>query len=364
MLQNARDAWNTTHADATHGVVLVRLTSEPALIIANQGEALRPEALLDSISKFGESTKEFGAAIGHKGIGFKAVLEISLTPEIYSLAATDGPFDLRARFDPRHARDLIHEMTPDWSALVSELASAEAGADPDERIPVLRFPAWVEQPGSWLDTPRGGASTPSTPSSSSRSTLCMRRPWAWTMRASSNGADLLAPAERRLFARLGVFAGGAALEEIEAVCGSGATPVGMDVLDGLTSLADKSLLNTTEDEHGEPRFGMLRTIREFAQERLAGSGEEAEIRDRHLAAFLHHVEEAEPHLLRAGRRRWLDRLEREHDNFRAALDWAVGRPDVPRALRLAGGLWRLWQIRGYLDEGRERIAAVLALPGV
>lgn len=71
LLQNARDAWNSNHADATDGVVLVRLTSEPALIVANQGEGLRPEVLLDSISKFGESTKEFGAAIGHKGIGFK-----------------------------------------------------------------------------------------------------------------------------------------------------------------------------------------------------------------------------------------------------------------------------------------------------
>ena len=107
LLQNARDAWNSTHADATDGVVLVRLTSEPALIIANQGEALRPEVLLDSISKFGESTKEFGAAIGHKGIGFKAVLEISLTPEIYSRADTDGPFDLRARFDPAHSGHLV-----------------------------------------------------------------------------------------------------------------------------------------------------------------------------------------------------------------------------------------------------------------
>lgn len=155
LLQNARDAWNLGHPDATDGVVLVRLTNEPALIVANQGDALRPEVLLDSISKFGESTKEFGAAIGHKGIGFKAVLEISLAPEIHSRAAADGPFDVRVRFDPDDARRLIHEMTPNWDALVRELVSADSTADPDERIPVLRFPTWIAEPGAWLgDTAR------------------------------------------------------------------------------------------------------------------------------------------------------------------------------------------------------------------
>ena len=175
--------------------------------------------------------------------------------------------------------------------------------------------------------------------------------------------ELLAPAERRLFARLAVFNGGGTLGEIAAVVEGAAEPLGIDVLDALTSLTDKSLVSVIEDERGEPRFGMLRTIREFAAERIAASDEEVEIRDGHLAVFLALAEEAEPQLLTTRRRAWLDRLEQELDNFRAALDWAVARERVEPALRLGAALWRLWQMRGYLREARARIESILALPG-
>ncbi|MDQ3871561.1 MAG: hypothetical protein M3301_08115, partial [Chloroflexota bacterium] len=175
--------------------------------------------------------------------------------------------------------------------------------------------------------------------------------------------DLLEPAERRLFARLAVFNGGGTLGEISAVVEGASHPLGIDVLDGLTSLTDKSLLSAIDDERGEPRFGMLRTIREFASERLAASDEESEVRDIHLGVFLALAEEAEPHLLTTGRRPWLDRLERELDNFRAALEWAIEQQRVEPALRLGAALWRLWQTRGYLREARARIDAIIALPG-
>ena len=175
--------------------------------------------------------------------------------------------------------------------------------------------------------------------------------------------ELLEPADRRLFARLAVFNGGGTLGEISAVVDGVRRPLGIDVLDGLTSLSDKSLLSAMDDERGEPRFGMLRTIREFASERLGASDEEVEVRDRHLEVFLGLAEEAEPHLLTTRRRPWLDRLEREFDNFRTALDWAIERERVEPALRLGAALWRLWQMRGYLREARTRITAVIGLPG-
>jgi predicted ATPase/class 3 adenylate cyclase len=175
--------------------------------------------------------------------------------------------------------------------------------------------------------------------------------------------DLLEDPERRLFARLSVFNGGGTLGDISALVEGCRQPLGIDVLEGLTSLSDKSLLQAIEDDRGEPRFGMLRTIREFAWERLAASDEEVDVRDRHLEVFLALAEEAEPHLLTTRRRPWLDRLEREIDNFRAALDWATERERIEPALRLGAALWRLWQMRGYLREASVRIQAILAMPG-
>ena len=176
--------------------------------------------------------------------------------------------------------------------------------------------------------------------------------------------DLLDVPERRLFARLAAFRGGGTIAEIAAVMEGTSVPLGVDVLDGLTSLSDKSLLNVIEDRDAEPRFGMLRTIAEFAVEQLERGDEADELHDRHLDVFLALAEEAEPRLLTAGRRPWLDRLEAELDNFRAALDWAVSRQRVQSALRLGAALWRLWQIRGYLSEARSRIEAIISLPGV
>ena len=173
--------------------------------------------------------------------------------------------------------------------------------------------------------------------------------------------DLLEGGPQRLLARVSVFAGGMALEEAEAVCGSAGAP-GEDVLDGLAGLVDQSLLRQAADA-GEPRFRMLQTIRDFARERLDASGEADEIRRRHAAAFLALARAAEPHLTGPRQRPWLDRLEREIDNLRLALAWACETGDATTGLELGGALWRFWQMRGNLQEGYERMLAILAIPG-
>jgi predicted ATPase/class 3 adenylate cyclase len=172
--------------------------------------------------------------------------------------------------------------------------------------------------------------------------------------------DMLDTGDRRLMARVSVFARGGSLEQLESVCGP-AEDVGGDVLDALDQLADQSLLRRLPDFE-EPRFLMLQTIRDFASERLEESGEAHLVRDRHLQAFIALTREAQPHLFGPRRKEWLDRLEEDHDNFRAALDWAVSAGDARSAMDLSAGVWRFWQMRGHLHEGRRRMDDVLAMP--
>jgi predicted ATPase/class 3 adenylate cyclase/DNA-binding CsgD family transcriptional regulator len=169
--------------------------------------------------------------------------------------------------------------------------------------------------------------------------------------------DLLSAAEQRLFARLAVFVGGWTLEAAEAVCDT-AGDLGVDVLDGLSSLLDKSLIRQTDDR-AVPRFGMLETIRAYALEQLGEGGELESIRDAHAACFLALAEAAEAELTRAAQEAWLDRLEAEHDNLRAALRWSLNRGEAETALRLAGALGRFWFLRGHFSEGRRWLEEVL-----
>src|SRR5918993_70569 len=170
---------------------------------------------------------------------------------------------------------------------------------------------------------------------------------------------LLDEGEKMLFARLGVFSGGATLEAMEAVCDAeGDLPT--DVFDGASSLLDKSLLRQEEGAGGEPRFVMLETIHEFANVKLEGSGEAEAVRRAHAEYFLALAEEAEPMLWGAEDAAWLDRLEPEHDNVRAALAWAIERGEAELGLRLAGALRPFWYARGHFDEGKRWLEAVLA----
>jgi predicted ATPase/class 3 adenylate cyclase len=165
--------------------------------------------------------------------------------------------------------------------------------------------------------------------------------------------DLLEPGTRRLLDRLAVFVGGCELEIADRVCGP-ASELGIDVLDGVATLVDQSLLRV-EDAGDVQRYVMFDAIREYAAEMLAGGGECETIEERRSRAFLELSEEAAPNLAGADQRRWLDRLEREHDNLRATIIWSANRPDPELAVRLGFALWRFWQQRGYLNEARARL---------
>jgi predicted ATPase/class 3 adenylate cyclase len=172
--------------------------------------------------------------------------------------------------------------------------------------------------------------------------------------------DLLDEAERRLFARLSVFSGGWTLESAEAVCDP--EGLGLDALEGLTSLVDKSLVRRVEPADALPRFSMLETIREFGQEQLEAGGDLDLVARRHADHFLGLVVEAEGHLTADDQGKWLDRSDQEHANIRAALRWAIEAGDADRAQESAAAMWRFWQQRGHLAEGRRWFEEVLAMP--
>jgi predicted ATPase/class 3 adenylate cyclase len=174
-----------------------------------------------------------------------------------------------------------------------------------------------------------------------------------TLRAALDwGYDLLTDNERAMFRRVAVFAGGFTLEAAEGVCAGGVIDAG-EVLDLLARLVDKSLV-TVEQISAEVRYRLLETIRQYGLERLRDAGEEAAVRERHRAHFLELAEEAEMELLGPDQKTWLDRLETDHDNLRAALEWSRSSPDrIEVGLRLAGSLTHFWEVRGYWEEGRR-----------
>jgi predicted ATPase/class 3 adenylate cyclase len=174
---------------------------------------------------------------------------------------------------------------------------------------------------------------------------------------------MLEEGEKVLFARLAVFAGGRTLEAIEAICDAeGDLPV--DVLDGLASLVDKSLLKQDEGVGGEPRFVMLETIHEFAREKLQESDEGEDIKRLHAEYFLTLAEEAEPGVEGAHQAVWVERLEEEHDNMRRALSWSLWQgQDSELALRMGAALGEFWYLRGYFGEGRRWLEDALAKSG-
>ena len=181
-----------------------------------------------------------------------------------------------------------------------------------------------------------------------------------TMRATVEWShDLLDGPEQTLFRRLAVFAGGFSLEAMEPVATAASDP-GVELLDGVASLVDKSLLRRVETPGDEPRFTLLETVREYGLERLAASGDAAATEDAHAVFFLALAERAEPELLGPRSAAWLDRLEVEHDNLRGALAHALARGDGEGALRLAGSLGRFWRTRGYLSEGADWLERALA----
>jgi predicted ATPase/DNA-binding CsgD family transcriptional regulator len=190
-----------------------------------------------------------------------------------------------------------------------------------------------------------------------------------TLRAAVDWSYALLPeTERVVLRRLAVFAGGWTLESAEAVCaGEGIAPE--DVLERLVELVNKSLV-LAEGHSGEPRYRLLETLREYGGEKLREAGEEAILRDRHLAWFVAWAQRAYTPLWGPEQVVWFRRLQTELDNLRAAMEWSKRRlertetsesPDGNAAFDLGRTLWRFWHTRGYLSEGREWLAALLAL---
>lgn len=231
--------------------------------------------------------------------------------------------------------------------LALELAAA--------RVRLLSPQALLAQLAGFMRTPGGVAYDLPT----RQRTLWQAIDWSY---------NLLDEAEQRLFRRLAVFVGGFTLEAAAAVVSgpwsiageSVSLPAEFGVLNRLASLADKNLVHQGMSMEGEPRLAMLETIREYALEELAASGEAAAIRQRHALFFLALAEEAAPRLKGAEQLTWLNRLESEHDNLRAAMEWLLESGAVSTAMRLAAALSRFWHIHGHYSEAQEHLQRVLA----
>ncbi len=228
----------------------------------------------------------------------------------------------------------------DGLPLAIELAAA--------RIRILSPQAMVERLSRRLDLGSGGSRDLPARQQTLRGAI------AWSY-------DILDDDDRRFFGALSVFSGGADLAAVEAVLGSYAP----DVLDALGALVDKSLARQEELPDGTPRFAMLETIREYAEERLAERAEEREaLRRTHAEHFARRAEDAATRIFTDDQKAALDGAEREHDNLRAALSWATMEGEAALAVRMLAATWRMWQMRGFLAEGEDRASRVLEIPGL
>ncbi len=174
--------------------------------------------------------------------------------------------------------------------------------------------------------------------------------------------SLLTDAEKSLFRRLSVFAGRFSLDAVKAVC-AGEDDLDFDLLDLLQHLAEKSMV-VAEDHDTQARYWLLETLRQYGHSKLDGDTELDTVRDRHVRYFLSLSEAAEPNIQGSGSNKaqaeWLDRLEADYDNLRIALEYGKTAGRESSGVALAGALWRFWEVRGYLSEGREAVRSVLA----
>ena len=264
--------------------------------------------------------------------------------------AADSTFAMTSENAPAVA-EICHRL--DGLPLAIELAAA--------RVRVFPPQALLRRPSSRLKLLIGGAQDRPTRQQTLRAAI----DWSYS---------LLNDSEQRLFARLAAFAGGCTTEAAEIVCNvagdlaadalDDADPAAEDaawVAEDVASLVDKSLLRRGNPAaHPEPHLRMLETIREYALERLEESGEAAIVRRQHAAYFLSLAEQAAAELRGPRRTEWLNRLEDEHDNLRAALRWAKEH-QVQTGLRLAVALGQFWELRGYPSEGARWLAELLAV---
>ena len=171
---------------------------------------------------------------------------------------------------------------------------------------------------------------------------------------------LLSDAERRVFARLGAFAGGASVAAAEWVCAE--PDDSTSALDALSALVDASLLMREPAQHDDPRLRMLETVREFAMDALLRTSEKDAVLGRHAAWYRRLATQLEPRLTGETQQEALSTLARDHANLGCALDWMIRSDHAEGALALAAALWRYWLVRGYLEDGRVWLARVLEMP--
>jgi predicted ATPase/DNA-binding winged helix-turn-helix (wHTH) protein/predicted negative regulator of RcsB-dependent stress response len=245
-------------------------------------------------------------------------------------------------------------MTADNSAIIPEICSRLDGLPlaielAAARTKLLSPKAILERLKSRLQLLTGGALDLPERQQTLRNTI------DW-----SHG--LLNEAEQKLFRRFAVFVGGCTLEGAEAICNTG-LDLGIDLFDGLSSLVDKNLVQRMDLFDSEARFTMLETIREYALEYLVSTGEESATRRAHAAYCLVLAEEGNPELSSTERAAWLDRCDLEIDNFRSALDWLFSHQELDWGLRLSMALFRYWDMREHLTEGRAQLETILRLAG-
>lgn len=272
-------------------------------------------------------------------------------------AASADPLDL-ARYesvrlfvaraqDVQSAFTLTEQTAPAVAALCAHLDGLPLAIElVAARVRALPPPALLARLDRRLSLLTGGARDLPPRQQSLRATL----DWSY---------DLLEAREQALFARLSVFAGGWTLEAAEAVC-SVATDAGHETLDGIAALLDSSLLRRDDGTSAAPRYELLETIRAYAGELLEERGEAEAVQRLHAAFFLALAEEHDPMALPWDQHAaWLHRMEQEHDNLRAALDWAAAARDAETLARLTVALAPLWEVHGHLSEARGRLEAAL-----
>jgi predicted ATPase len=248
----------------------------------------------------------------------------------------------------KHEFALTKENAPAVAAICSRLDGLPLAIElAAARIKLLSPSAMLTRLESRLNLLTGGARDLPTRQQTLRNTV----DWSY---------GLLNGAEQTLFRRLSVFTGGCTLEGVEAVCDTKGD-LGLDVLDGMASMVDKSLAQQAEQVDKETRFFMLSTIREYALERLAESDDESATRRAHAAYYLVLAEEGAEDI--GTHPEWLDRFEVEHDNFRLAIDYLIKAGDADWGLRLGAALFRFWETREHPTEGRDAIARLLGLEG-
>ncbi|MEO5986151.1 MAG: adenylate/guanylate cyclase domain-containing protein [Candidatus Limnocylindria bacterium] len=272
-------------------------------------------------------------------------------PKTLALDTTIAQFPAVALFVERaRAVRPDFEITPENASAVAEICWRLEGLPlaielAAARVRILSPSAMLSRLTSRLDLGVGGARDRSERQQTLRGAI------AWSY-------DILDERERRFFTCFSVFAGGADLEDVEAVIGA------EDAFDAIASLVDKSLVRQLDGGSAPARFRMLETIREYAHEQLVASGELENLRGRHASHFVELAEQLSAEVMSSRQKELLDRMEREHDNIRAAIATCLEHGDSDLALRVLPACWRFWQMRGYLVEGSERARRILALPGI